>query len=132
MTPYDLIVMYREKLGLPSDYAAAKRLGMTKAAISIIKSRGTGFNNETAWKIAEALEMDPAEVIAIAEMARAECSDDPARVSMWKQRFQAVSRSAVSIFFGGAALATAIETAQHCILCSIGFQGRNESPMLTS
>lgn len=117
MTPYDLIVMYREKLGLPSDYAAAKKLGMTKAAISVIKSKGTGFNNETAWKIAEALEMDPAEVIAIAEMARAENSHDSDRVAMWKKRFNAVSHSAASLFFGSALLGGAVEAVRHCILC---------------
>lgn len=121
MKPYDLIVMYREKLGLPSDYAAAKSLGMTKAAISIIKSKGTGFNNETAWKIAEALEMDPAEVIAVAEMARAECSDNSDRVSVWKRRLQAVSHSAASVFFGSALLATAVEGVRHCILCQIDY-----------
>lgn len=119
MTPYELIVMYREKLGLPSDYAAAKRLGLTKAAISTIKG-GTGFSNETAWKIAEVIEMDPAEVIAICELARAERSEDPERVEMWKARFRAVSHSAATIF-GLIALPYGIWlTDRLCILCQIG------------
>ena len=118
MTPYELIVMYREKLGLPSDYAAAKRLGLTKAAISTIKG-GTGFSNETAWKIAEVIDMDPAEVIAICELARAERSEDPDRVEMWKARFRAVSHSAATIF-GLIALPYGIWlTDRLCILCSI-------------
>ena len=119
MTPYDLIVTCREKLDLPSDYATAKRLGLTKGAISIIKTRGTGFNNETAWKVAEILDMDPAEVIAVCELARAESSEDAARVAMWKRRFQAVSHSAATVF-GVIAIPYWGEVVDKlCILCQI-------------
>ena len=125
MTPYDLIVKCREKLDLPSDYATAKRLGLTKGAISIIKTRGTGFNNETAWKVAEILDMDPAEVIAVCELARAESSEDAARVAMWKRRFQAVSHSAATVF-GVIAIPYWGEVVDKlCILCSIdGFHNQ--------
>lgn len=124
MTPYELIVKCREKLDLPSDYAAAKRLGLTKGAISIIKTRGTGFNNETAWKVAEILEMDPAEVIAVCELARAESSDDEERVAMWKRRFQAVTHSPATIF-GLIAIPYWAEVAnKFCILCQIAGRGR--------
>ncbi len=119
MTPYDLIVKCREKLDLPSDYATAKRLGLTKGAISIIKTRGTGFNNETAWKVAEILDMDPAEVIAVCELARAESSEDAARVAMWKRRFQAVSHSAATIFGVIAIPYWGVVADKLCILCQI-------------
>lgn len=116
MTPYDLIVKYREKLGLTSDYAAAKKLGLSKAAISTIKG-GTGFSNETAWKVAEVLDMDPAEVIAVCELARAENSHDEERVAMWKRRFQAVTHSAATVF-GLIAIPYWAEVAdKFCILC---------------
>ena len=116
MTPYELIVMYREKLRLPSDYAAAKRLGLSRAAISTIKS-GTGFSNETAWKIAEVIEMDPAEVIAICELARAERSDDAERVAMWKRRFQAVTHTSAAVLALIALPYGQMLTNQLCILC---------------
>lgn len=124
MTPYDLIVKYREKLELPSDYAAAQKLGLSKAAISTIKG-GTGFSNETAWKVAEVLGMDPAEVIAVCELARAENSHDAERVAIWKRRFQAVTHSAATLF-GVIAIPYWAEVAdKFCILCSIdGFHNR--------
>lgn len=118
MTPYDLIVMYRKTLELPSDNAAGKRLGLTRGAISAVKQGGS-MGNETAWKIAEVIDMDPAEVIAICELARAERSEDPDRVEMWKARFRAVSHSAATIF-GLIALPYGIWlTDRLCILCSI-------------
>lgn len=85
MKPYDLIVKYREKLGLRSDYEAAKKLGLTKAAISTVKA-GNGFGNDTAWKIAEVIGMEPAKVIAICEVVRAQNANDKDRVKMWKER----------------------------------------------
>lgn len=40
---------------LPSDYAAAKSLGISKQAISQFKTRGTTMDEETAIKVSEAL-----------------------------------------------------------------------------
>ncbi len=121
----------KEKYRLRTDTELAEKLETSSPCISRYR-KGQAMENQIAWRIAELLDRDPKEVIAAVEMQRAERSQDPQAINVWRQRLQAVSRSAVSVFFGGAALAAAIETAQHCILCSIGFKGRNESSMLTS
>jgi len=123
MTPYELIQRYKDAKGLTSDNAAAKELGITRAAISHIKNGG-GFGLDTSWQVAETLGMKPAEVIAICELARAERSDKSEEIQTWRKRLQAVSHSAASLFFGSALLATAVEGVRHCILCSIDYAGR--------
>lgn len=112
----DYLDAVKEKYRLRNDTQLANKLETSSPCISRYR-RGQAMEIKVAWRLAELLELDPKEVIAAVEMHRAERSDDPEAVNVWKQRFQAVSRSAVSVFFGGAALAAAIETAQHCILC---------------
>ena len=116
MTPYDLIAAYREKLSLPSDNAAAKKLGLTRAAISMVK-KGSSISNEVAWKIAEVIDMDPAEAIAICELARAERSEDAERVAIWKRRFQAVTHTSAAVLALIALPYGQMLTNQLCILC---------------
>ena len=116
MTPYEMIQAYKAQKGLPSDNSAAKELGITRAAVSHIKNGG-GFSVETAWKVAEALSLDPAEVIATCELANAKRSGDEGKIQVWKKRFNAVSHSAASLFFGSALLGGAVEAVRHCILC---------------
>lgn len=123
MTPYEMICEYKRIKGIKSDNAAARELGVTRSAISMVKSGG-GFSVETAWKVAEALSLDPAEVIATCELASAKRSGDEEKVQVWKQRFKSVSHSAASLFFGVALLAEGAEMVRHCILCSIDYAGR--------
>lgn len=54
----------KEAKGFPSDYAAAKHLGITRNAISNYRSgaRNT-LDEETALKVAQALGVDPAGII---------------------------------------------------------------------
>ncbi|HIL23618.1 MAG TPA: XRE family transcriptional regulator [Alcanivorax sp.] len=116
MTPYEMICEYKRIKGIKSDNAVAKELGVTRSAISMIKSGG-GFSVETAWKVSETLSLDPAEVIATCELANAKRSGDEGKIQVWKKRFRAVSHSAASVFFGSALLGGAVEAVRHCILC---------------
>ncbi|KGD62907.1 hypothetical protein T9A_00227 [Alcanivorax jadensis T9] len=74
-------------------------------------------SDDVVWKIAEALDIDPAEIIAARAIERAERSEDADGFALWTKRFKAVSHSATSLFFGGALLASAVEGIRHCILC---------------
>lgn len=54
-----------------SDYAIAKKIGVSKQAISIIRKTGH-VKEETAIKIADALKIDRSEVVLAAMIARSE------------------------------------------------------------
>ena len=97
MKTIDYIDAAAAKMGWTSDYRIAKELGISTASISKIR-HGGGIGNDVAWKVAELLEIDPTEVIAVAELERAERSADAEKAAVWKRRFQAVSHSAATIF----------------------------------
>jgi predicted transcriptional regulator len=60
----------KARLGLESDYAAAKALGVTRAAVSRYRT-GTGtFDDLTAARVAEILGVEPIEVIAAVNYER--------------------------------------------------------------
>lgn len=63
MKAIEWIEQMKKALHLPSDYAAAKRLGINKSTISIYRSRGSTLDEETSIKVAEALGVAPASVI---------------------------------------------------------------------
>lgn len=67
------------KLDLPSDYAVAKALCVTRAAVSSYRNGRTYLDDLTAVRVAEILEINPMEVIAAANSERAK-SEDARRV----------------------------------------------------
>lgn len=66
--------------GLTSDYGAAKELGLSRALVSKYRGPTSTFDEETAIKIAHALNIDPAIILADQAMERAK--NDEAR-SAW-------------------------------------------------
>lgn len=72
----------KRKLNLPSDYAAAKSLGITRAAVSKYRVGISGFDDLTAVRVAEILGLDPMEVIAA---SNAERSKDAAARAVWER-----------------------------------------------
>lgn len=71
----------KERLDLPSDYATAKALGVTRAAISKYRL-GTSIPDDLVCaRIAEILDVEPMEVIAATNYQRAKTED--ARV-LWE------------------------------------------------
>ena len=61
----------RIRLNLPSDYAVAKTLGITTAAVSKYRNGHGGFDDLTAAKVAEILDVEALEVISACNFARA-------------------------------------------------------------
>ena len=118
MTPYELIQVYKEKKGIESDNAAAKELGLTRAAVSEVK-RGGGLGPEYAWAIAEEIGMEPAEAIGICLVAKAERSGDAGKVAVWRERLERVSHYSLSVFFASALLGAGKQIVELCILCQI-------------
>lgn len=70
------------RLDLPSDYAAAKALGVTRAAVSKYRLGHASFDDTTALRVAEILEIQPFEVIAAANVERAR---DTETRSLWER-----------------------------------------------
>jgi transcriptional regulator with XRE-family HTH domain len=70
----------KARSGLPSDYAAAKALDLTRGAVSRYRLGTSTFDDITAVRVAEILGIEPLEVIAAANIERAK--DDGTR-AMW-------------------------------------------------
>ena len=81
----ELIERLKTVYGLPSDYAAAKKLGITCQAISQYRNKGTTFDDSVAVEIAELLELDPFKVVASIHLERAERRRDEKLISFWSQ-----------------------------------------------
>ncbi|MDN7873884.1 DUF3693 domain-containing protein [Burkholderia aenigmatica] len=75
-------------LNLPSDYAAAKHLHVTRAAVSRYRNGDGAFDDTTALRVAEILDVDPLEVIAAANAERAR--DDETR-RLWERAWGKVT-----------------------------------------
>ena len=72
----------KDKLGISSDYALSKELGLTKQAISKYQTGERVMDDYTAAKIANVLEINPLEPIAA---ANAEREKDAAKVDFWRR-----------------------------------------------
>jgi len=97
MQAYELIAKVKEATGIESDYAAAKAIGISRAALSEMKAgRTTYVSEETAMRAAELTGLDAESVVLDQLIQRVK---SPALREAIKQRVQRV-----------------------CILCSIAFK----------
>jgi hypothetical protein len=83
----------KRRLDLPSDYAIAKALGLTRAAVSKQRNGDSSFDDLTAVRVAEILGLDPMEVIAACNAERAR--DDDAR-RVWERLWGKATGAAVT------------------------------------
>lgn len=63
------------KKNLPSDYAAAKLLGMTQSAISVLRVRESTLSDEASLNVAMSLEIDPVIVLIDQALERAKTDE---------------------------------------------------------
>ena len=61
---------FKEKLKIESDYATAKELGVTRQQMSRIRSGYVAIGREKCIRIANALKIDPIEIIGTIEAAK--------------------------------------------------------------
>lgn len=61
----------KKKLGLPSDYALAQKLEITRAAVSGLRRADSGMGIETAMKVGEILQIDGHVIYAHGQIERA-------------------------------------------------------------
>jgi hypothetical protein len=120
MSPSDFLDTIRARNGWPSDYAAAKALGIPTSQVSKYRHNRGGFADELCPKVAELAGFDPGYVLASMHAWRAQ-SDD-AR-SAWADLARRLAPAALSMLFlwvllpgAGDALAAAAMCGPVCIM----------------
>jgi plasmid maintenance system antidote protein VapI len=127
-TSIELVNNIKARYNLPSDYAVAKKLGVTPSSIQHITKSRRQFGDSTAFHAAKLLEMNPVVISYKIRMERtasvsekAELEQEIRRIEMLEalksQGFKAVLEKAAS---------NAVDPAEaklmrdYCILCKIG------------
>ncbi|CAN4270571.1 Cro/C1-type helix-turn-helix domain [Methylophilaceae bacterium] len=96
-TTIDYLNAVKVKTGATSDYALAKKLDISRAAISKYRLNGDSFSDEVAIKVASILQIDPIMVIASTHAARSKSSDTKA---MWNSLFERLGGMAAALVVG--------------------------------
>lgn len=78
-TTIEFLDAVKEKLGIDSDYALAKRLGFSLSGMSNYRTGRRILDDDAALAVATALEVHPFEVIAAANAERAKTPEMRAR-----------------------------------------------------
>ncbi len=82
MKAYQWIDRLKVKKGLHSDYAAAKLLGMTTAAITMLRSRESTLSEDVALKLAHELDISP--VLVLTDQATERAKSESAKQAWHK------------------------------------------------
>jgi len=77
-TTIDFLDAIKARFGGLSDYAAAKKIGVTRSAVSCYRNKKSSFDVLTAVRVAELLEIDPAIVVTSAHAERARTPEERA------------------------------------------------------
>lgn len=91
----DYLDEIKEKKGIKSDYALAKYLKTTKQTISRYRVEKNRIDDYMALKVAEALDINPLEVIAAANQERAKSAEEKAA---WERILKSVAACIVGVF----------------------------------
>ena len=86
-TTIEFLDAVKEKLGITSDYALAKRLGFSLSTVSNYRTGRRILDDDAALDIAMALEVHPFEVIASVNAERAKTPEQRARWSGVMEKF---------------------------------------------
>ena len=89
-TTIDYLEELKTKRNLPSDYAISKLLGVSHTRVSNYRVGRSHFDDEMALKVAELLEIDPAEVLAAMQAERTKC---PQAKEVWKRLSESLAAS---------------------------------------
>lgn len=96
-TTIDFLNAIKAAHGLTSDYQLAKFLGLTQSSISLSMSGRTYLGDETAIKVAEALKIDPAIVMASVHYERAKKEQEKA---VWRGILERLGGIAATVLIG--------------------------------
>lgn len=85
----------KAKHGVRSDYALAKKLGVMPGHITTYRKNRSHFDDKMAVRVAELLEIDPAEVLAAMNVERTKC---PAAKAVWERVARSFSAGVMAVF----------------------------------
>lgn len=89
MNTLEYLAACKDRLGIDSDYALAKRLGVRQPTISSYRAGRSRMDDDVALKVAEILELHPMQVIAAANAERAKTEEQKARWIGLMEKFSA-------------------------------------------
>lgn len=123
MKTTDYLDALRAHYDLPSDYALAKKWGVSRQFISNYRSGRHTFDDSNAIKVANWLNIDPA--IVLADM-HAERSKTPEARAAWRSIAKRLTSAAAALLLGFVVLAGSVPgptfaaiASADCILCKI-------------
>ncbi len=94
----ELLDAARKRAGIPSDYALAARLGVTRATVSVWRN-GRGVPDTThASTLADLAGLDWPQVFASLELQRAELSHLDLNAAAWRSILQRIGGAAAMVF----------------------------------
>lgn len=96
-TTLEFLDAVKARHSLPSDYALAPILGITKQEVSKLRNQKAYLGNQTAIQVAKLLELDPAEVLASAHAERAKCPEEKAA---WQSIMERLGGAAACALLG--------------------------------
>ena len=100
MNTLDLLEAVKVRRGITSDYALAKALGITQAAVSNYRAGSSKLSDDVALTVAEILGMHPLTVIAAANAERAKTPEQKARWTGLMEKFSGSFRNLLSPWDG--------------------------------
>lgn len=83
LTTVELLNRVKAAYDLRSDYALAKKLGVSAQRVSNYIRKKTFLDDKMSFVVAELLDLNPAYVVACTNMERAERLEDKSSVSFW-------------------------------------------------
>lgn len=100
MNTLEYLAACKTRLGIESDYALAKALGVTQQAVSSYRSGNSKINDDVALRVAEILHLHPLQVIAAANAERAKTEEAKARWMGVMEKFSVSFRNLLSPWDG--------------------------------
>lgn len=112
MKTSDLIDQARQRSGIVSDYAVAKRLAVTRQTVSAWRSGVNYPNLLQTYQLAELAQLDPGRVVAELELDRAERNGRDDQAGGWRELLQRVAAGVAAVTIGAAVIGPAPANSQ--------------------
>jgi len=100
MDTLEYLAACKTRLGIESDYALAKALGISQQAVSSYRAGNSKINDDVALTVAEILCINPLQVIAAANAERAKTPEQKAKWLNLVEKYSVSFRNLLSPWDG--------------------------------
>lgn len=87
----ELLDKVKAKYDLPSDYALAKKIELTRSYVSRLRQGKHFPSTENAYKLAQLLMLNPLQVVVSCEYERAKHFGDETMINFWKKTWEDIT-----------------------------------------